>query len=32
MITLNIAQVYILEKEEKQAVIYLKQTVKNDPE
>ncbi len=30
MITLNIAQVYILEKEKKDAVFYLKQTIKND--
>ncbi|MDC0506246.1 tetratricopeptide repeat protein, partial [Candidatus Gracilibacteria bacterium] len=30
MISLNIAQVHLLEKEKKQAIIYLKQTVKND--
>jgi len=30
MITLNIAQVYILEKEKRDAVVYLKQTITND--
>gem|GEM_PF-4153326 len=30
MISLNIAQVYLLEKDSKQAAFYLKQTVRND--